>query len=236
MTKIFFWNVQRLGKGSDLARTKAIKTVIKSVNADLSLFCELTRQCGFPASQNLTYRKEDERQLCYGCLDAASKTVELDEVTPLVTDAYTQAGYKGGTNFRELTDRAVGHAKKVDGVEIYVIHAKAQSSEAEKIMAFLACYLDDLYKTTTPWLVIGDFNVIPEKLKRSRVGINLNDLMRYTRVSEPTYIGKLSELGRSRVRKRLDYALTNITDARVSRIRCSPRLHNSDHFPIVAEW
>jgi hypothetical protein len=235
MTKIFFWNVKRLGKGSDQARTTAIKTVIKGVSAERYLFCELTRQCGFPAPQNLTYRKEDDKQLCYGCLNAASQTVELDEITPLVTDAYKKGGYKGGNNFRELTDRAVGHAGNVSGVEIYVIHAKARASEAEKVMTFLACYLDDLYKAT-PWLVIGDFNVIPEKLRRSQVGINVSDLLRYTRVSEPTFIGKLSELGRSRVRKRLDYALTNIADARVSRIRCSPRLHNSDHFPIVAEW
>lgn len=235
MTKIFFWNVQRLGQGSEQARTKAIKTVMKSVGADLYLFCELTKQCPFPASQNLTYRKEDARQLCYGCLNAQSQIVELEEVTPLVTDAYKQAGYKGGNDFRALTDRAVGYAQKVDGVDIYVIHAIARSSEAEKVMAFLACYLDSVHKKK-PWLVIGDFNVIPDKLRLSRVGIAISDLMRYTRISEPTFIGKLSELGRSRVRKRLDYALTNIADARVSIIRCSPRLHNSDHFPIVAEW
>jgi endonuclease/exonuclease/phosphatase family metal-dependent hydrolase len=208
---------------------------MKNVSADLYLFCELTKKCDFPMSQNLTYRKEDERQLCYGCLDAASKTKELEEVTPLVTDAYKEAGYKGGNDFRELTDRAVADAGKVAGVQIYVIHAKAKSSEAQKIMAFLACYLDDLHKTN-PWLVIGDFNVIPEKLRASQVGVNLSDLMRHTRVSEPTFIGKPSLKGRSTARKRLDYALTNVTDARVNRIRCSPRLHNSDHFPIVAEW
>lgn len=235
MTKIFFWNVLRLGKGSDKDRAKAIKTVMKGVNANLYLFCELTRHCDFPAAQNLTYRKESDKQLCYGCLDAASQPVGLDEVTPLTTDAYKQAGYKGGNNFMDMTDRAVGHAGKVAGVDIYVIHAKAKSSEAVKIMSFLACYLDDLHKAA-PWLVIGDFNVIPEKLRNSRVGINVSDLMRYTRVSEPTFIGKPSALGRSVGRKRLDYALTNIADARVNRIRCSPRLHNSDHLPIVAEW
>ena len=158
--KIGFWNVERLSDGTDEDRKTAIKTVFGGISPDYALFCELTTQCKFPKPWPLTYRKQSSSLLCYGCLDKDQDDIVLEAYLPDVTDDYRNANRKGGTDFRNLADRAVGHLGNVAGVEVFVIHAPAGSSSAQKAVAFLACHLNYTYNNKA-WLVIGDLNVEP---------------------------------------------------------------------------
>ena len=76
------------------------------------------------------------------------------------------------------------------------------------------------------------------------VGIDLSGLILNT--GEKTHIGKLRRIRKARRGEvgllqgrdtELDYALCNFkNNARIARIRCTPRLHGSDHYPIVVEF
>ena len=241
--KIGFWNVERLSDGTDKDRKAAIKKVFRGISPDYALFCELTTQCKFPKPWPLTYRKQSSSLLCYGCLDKDLDDIVLEAYLPDVTDDYRNANRKGGTDFRSLADRAVGHLGNVAGVEVFVIHAPAGSSSAQKAVAFLACHLNYTYKNKA-WLVIGDLNVEPEDLVKVPVGIDLSGLILNT--GEKTHIGKLRRIRKARRGEvgllqgrdtELDYALCNFkNNARIARIRCSPRHHGSDHYPIVVEF
>ncbi len=231
MTRICFWNMRHLSDGTDDSRKNAITTVFKGIKADYTLFCELTTKCVFPAFTNLTYRKESGAQLCYGCLDSDYDNIILTKYTPDATQAFSDAGFKGGNDFTELADRAVGYIGKVNGVAVYVLHAPSgnKGRPAARALSFLACDLNAKYKAN-PWMVIGDLNVEPANLLTySRtVGIAIGDLI--LTQAEPTYIGK-------KTNKLYDYALCNfVASAKIARIKCSPRSHGSDHYPIVVEF
>ena len=113
----------------------------------------------------------------------------------------------------------------------------------KQAVAFLACHLNYTYKNKA-WLVIGDLNVEPEDLVKVPVGIDLSGLILNT--GEKTHIGKLRRIRKARGGEvgllqgrdtELDYALCNFkNNARIARIRCSPRHHGSDHYPIVVEF
>jgi hypothetical protein len=227
--RLFFWNVRHLSAGSDDARKNVIKGVYEGVKPDYALFCELTTKSTVPQAQNLTYRKENPSQLCYGCLDSAGNNVALTISDLQVTDEYKKAKFKGGNDFSKLADRALGYMNRVGGVYVYVIHAPAGSDgrPGRKAMSFIGCFLNK-YFGKTPWLVIGDFNVEPDMLSESPVGIQMGDLIKAP--SEPTYIGPSRNAY-------FDYVLCNFKDSvSVARVRTSMRLHNSDHYPIIAEW
>jgi hypothetical protein len=225
--RILFWNLRHLSDGSDESRKNAIKTFYEGIKPDYALFCELTTASTVPQAQNLTYRKETGSQLCYGCLDSAGKDVALSVSELLVTDEYKHANFKGGNDFSNLANRALGYLNKVGGVHVYVIHAPSggYGRPGRKAMSFIGCFLNK-YFGKTPWLVIGDFNVEPDMLSASPVGIQMGDLIKAP--SEPTYIGPSRDTF-------FDYALANFP-VNVARVRTSKRFHNSDHYPIVAEW
>lgn len=226
--KILFWNVQRLGHGTPQERKDAFTYLYeKRVKPDLALFCELLPGGGFPKPNNLTYRRESIYQLCYGCLDENFADVPLASYTPDSTAEYQQAAFKGGNYFPNLVDRSVGYLGNHGGVEMYVFHAPATSGSARRAMSFLACDLD-LKHGLHPWLVIGDFNVEPDRLSLTDVGIELSCLV--ASPSEPTKISAKGD-------KTYDYVLCNfIDDVKVARIRCSPRTMGSDHYPILVEF
>jgi hypothetical protein len=227
MPKIAFWNVQRLGASTDPARGGVVRRLLTYWQADLYLFCELTTQCDIPEAQNMTYRAENAAQLCYGAMDVDLDTVELTAFTPSPTGGYRRAGYKGGNRFAQLADRALAHAGHHFGVEVYVIHAPA-SNNAVKVMSFAASSLDELHGTD-PWLLIGDFNVEPDKLGEAPVGIDVSDLIR--RPGQGVYT-HYSPSGRGTV---LDYALCNFS-ADVRAMRLTRWQDYSDHSPILVEF
>jgi hypothetical protein len=225
--KLIFWNVQRLSANSNEERKKIIiDTALTRVSPDFALFCELLQTNAFPAPYNLTYRKESDRQLCYGCIGSDGSSYNLDKFTPAATDEYKAAVFKGGNDFTELADRAVGLLGTVKGVDIYVIHAPASSNSAQKAMAFVACDLNKRYGNK-PWLLVGDFNVEPEKLASSKTGIRLADL-----IVPPDWYTKIGKTKN----KKYDYVLTNWDKSKVSvRVIRSGRDNNSDHYPIYVE-
>lgn len=231
MPRLTFWNVRHLSAGSDDDRKNAIQATLKGCKADLMFFSELTTSSVYPAPQNLTYRKTNDHQLCYGCLNSAWNDVPLTRQIPTSTPDYRQGAFKGGNDFTELADRALGYYGTVNAygqnIHIYMIHAPAAKGSAKKVMAFLGCYLDSVHGAN-PWLLVGDFNVEPDELASAKVGIQLQDLI--LAPDEPTKIGKKRD-------KTYDYALCNFkTHATIKRVRTSARFHKSDHYPIAIEF
>lgn len=226
--KLVFWNVQRLGGGTPQARRQVIEDLVaKRVKPDYAIFCELLQNIDFPTPYNLTYRRENPRQLCYGCIDTNGNSYQLKSYTPSATDDYKKAGFKGGNDFKQLADRSVAYFAKVGGVDVYAIHAPAGKGSAQKAMSFVACDLNQSF-VNKPWLLLGDFNVEPNILASSKVGIDLSSIT--AAPNEPTKIGKRRD-------RTLDYVLCNfVGSVSVSRVRCSPRTVGSDHYPILVEW
>lgn len=228
MPKICFWNMRHLGLGSDQDRKDAIETVLKNIQADYTLFCELTTTSVFPeANKNLTYRKPTTAQLCYGCIDADEDNIVINKYTPFTTPEYEEAKFKGGTDFTQLASRCIGFIGNVAGVDVYVIHAPSggNGGPAKKVMSFAACHLNHTYGNNA-WLIIGDFNVEPDVLESVPVGINLGDLIHAP--DTPTYRGPKKN-------KTYDYVLCNF-DVTIKTIKAGARRHNSDHYPITVEW
>jgi hypothetical protein len=224
--RIMFWNLRHLGAGTDEFRKKAIKTVYDGLKPDYALFCELVTTSTFPAPVNLTYRLQNPYQLCYGCLDSAGNNFGLTRSVPTVTDVYKEANFKGGNDFTQLADRALGYVGIVGGAHLYVLHAPSGGGSARKAVSFAACYLDETWGNTAKWVMIGDLNVEPSPLALSPVGIELGGLIMDPEVT--TYIGPTKD-------KTFDYAMANF-DVSVGRARVSPRSHGSDHYPVYAEW
>jgi hypothetical protein len=226
LMRILFWNVRHLGEGTDEARKAAITRVSQSLKPDYTIFCELVTTSTYPPAINLSHRMTNPYQLCYGCMDAAGTFGTITRADPLPTDEYMEAGFKGGNDFSELADRALGYVGELGGAHVYVLHAPSGSGSAQKAVSFVACWLHGQYGADTPWILIGDLNVEPEKLEASGVGIELEDYIIDPGV--PTYIGRKKD-------KKFDYALANF-DAAVGRARVSPRFHGSDHYPIYVQW
>jgi hypothetical protein len=231
MPRIAFWNLQRLGAGTDAVRRRALTTLTSYWDPDLVLTCELTTRCAYPRAQNLTYRLENPRQLCYGALDDNDAEVTLDIDTPDLTADYRAAGFKGGTNFGKLADRALGLSDPVAGipnVKVFVIHAPAGSSSAKKVMAYVASGLNQRYGAGQEWIVVGDFNVTPPVLGAVPVP-HVRSLIK--RSLSPTHY-----YARTRKSSELDYALSNIPDLTVRTMRRTRWGNFSDHAPILLEF
>jgi len=223
--QIMFWNVQRLGAATDDARIETIRSIYGRVaGMDYVFLCELTPGCDFPVPQNLTYRRKNSSQLCYGAINCETgQSIELEQITPYPTDDFKQAQFKGGLRFSNFTNRAVGKII-LDGVAVHVYHAPA-SGNAKKAVSYLACYLNEHYGRN-PWILIGDLNITPEELSTIGVGIELDDLI--IPPDAATHISRTRDT-------MLDYALGNFS-ARVQRVRCSSRYFVSDHYPIIITW
>ena len=229
MNRIAFWNVERLGAGTDEARAKGLELLTSYWQPNLLLTCELTTQCKIPLAQNLTYRKENTYQLCYGAQTAAGDVV-LTHVTPGVTDDYKVCAFKGGNDFTQLADRALGYYKLTLGgadVHVYVIHAP--SGSGVKAMAYIAAGVREHHAITGGnWIVVGDFNVPPDELKKVAVP-KIADLIRNSGVA--THYSR-----QHKTSSELDYALTNIADLKVRSMRHNRWQDLSDHSPILVEW
>lgn len=227
MTKIAFWNVQRLGAGTDAGR-KAVLTSLAAnwKKPDAHSYCELLTSCDWPPPQNMTYRKENDHQLCYGALKQNGASFLLGKVTPEATDGYRDAGYKGGNDFTQLADRALAKVGKIGGAQVYVIHAPA-SNNAVKVMSFIAASLNATHGTDA-WLVVGDFNVEPEVLAEQNPGIEINDLIRAS--GSNTHYSKANNSW-----KELDYALANFP-VKVWAANPSGWYPHSDHSPILLQF
>lgn len=219
MPRVVFWNVQRMGEAGGDKLQKAFDALDK-LSPDLTLLCEVATTSMY--AQNLTYRKKNSAQLCYGCLDADGNTKILQQAVIEATDEYREAGYKGGSTFSKLVDRAVGWVPSANPAvfpHVYVIHAPA-SNNAVKAMSFIACALNEEHGSAALWLLVGDFNVEPDVLAEAPVGINMNDLIESS--------GRATHDGG----KELDYCLSNfpVTVARTT------TKFPSDHYAIRIDW
>ncbi|HEV7426509.1 MAG TPA: hypothetical protein VGQ46_09085 [Thermoanaerobaculia bacterium] len=233
MTKITFWNVYRLGGATDADRKKVIENVISNPkrNPDLAIYCELNSKLEddeLPEPQNCNYRKQSASQLCYGAV-ADGENVDMDVDTPAVTPGYKNAGYKGGNDFKQLCDRAVASLGVWGGASVFTIHAPS-SAKAERVMAFIGSSYNAHFKAQ-PWLIVGDFNVEPDKLAKAQVGINMADLIRRPAHDIQTFRGKKS--GKWKV---YDYVLTNISSLTVNAYHSMHWDAASDHSPIMVEF
>jgi hypothetical protein len=103
------------------------------------------------------------------------------------------------------------------------------------VIYYIACYMVNRYGAThtavgaTPWLVLGDLNVEPSGLAGiPNAAINMGNLI--LRPYEKTYLGPNRN-------KEFDYAICNFqAQATIRRVRATPRLHGSDHYPILIEF
>lgn len=232
--RIVFWNIQRLGESTPEVRSKAFEYLWRNrlfnPPADYIFLCELLQGATFPTPQNLTYRKENPYQLCYGCLDVNFADVVLNTYTPASTVAYQNVGFKDGNNFANLVDRALGFTLIKYGAQFlhtFVFHAPACKDSATKALFFLVCDLHEKLKGDIPWMVIGDLNVEPGDLVKLGLPFHLSDYI--VAPAHPTKIGKTRD-------KVYDYVLCNFkANVRVQTIVCSPRHLGSDHYPILVE-
>ena len=150
--KVAFWNVRRLGAGSPQSKRDAIEANCVSLRRqkpDCIIFCELVGSAiggdanGFNVTpQNITYRKKNAHQLCYGCLAQDRHNLTLERPSPPeVRPGYRTwaASLKGGTDFTDMTNRAVAAlpAGDVDGVTVYVyaFHAPANTLSAARALS-----------------------------------------------------------------------------------------------------
>lgn len=234
MTRIAFWNLQRLGAGTDAARRRGLTTLATYWDPDLMLMCELTTRCVYPRARNLTYRRVGSRQLCYGALDDNDTDVRLTADLPPLAPAYSAAGYRGGNNFKNLVNRALGRAAlmaTLGNVRVFVIHAPAAAASAARAMAYVAAGIDQRYAGSgLQWIVVGDFNVKPQVLgAQPLVGLNINNLI--SRPYTPTHYYRPT-----RKFSEIDYALTNIRGLTVRSMRLTRWWGLSDHSPILLEF
>lgn len=231
MTVISFWNTRRLGRHTDLARAAALTTISaqRHPQADLNLYCELTTLCLIPQAQNLTYRRPNRWQLCYGARDNNGLDVPLTRYLPGAGAGYVNTGFAGGNYFVALANRAVAYAGNYGGVDVFLFHAPAQAFAATRAMAFVASSLD-AQMTYPHWLLIGDFNVTPFALGPTNIGFQVAQLIRNQNVD--TYYNPQTGIG-----SELDYALTNRADVGFGRpMRRLRWMHFSDHAPIFIRY
>lgn len=240
--KVMFWNMQRVGKTTPAERHRLMQGVRKArAKAGRMFCCELLAGSTDIVAQNLTYRKKNAYQLCYGAQLEDGTNIPLELYLPTRTPAYAAAGEKGGNDFRQLCDRAVGRVPGlVDGVVMYIFHAPA-SNNARKAVSFLVCDLVAKHgglvsqnPTAQRWMVLGDFNITPEKLKKSRVGLTSGTIGDYILAGTvPTHPGWTRD-------NTLDYALCNYIDTVpapvITPVRLSPRLNPSDHRPFTVTY
>lgn len=227
MSRVVFWNTQRLGRDTDEARREAIGAVLADLQGDFTLVCELTTACAFPPAQNLNYREENAAQLCYGAWTREGYEVELTRMTPYVTTEYREAALKGGGRFENLASRALAYVGLARDVHVFVFHAPA-SGNARKAVCHAACWLDEEYgRSGQKWLLVGDFNITPEELAATQVGIDLDDFI------HPTGID--THVARNGTWRQLDYALSNV-DLEIEPVAYHLWQGLSDHAPIVIEF
>ncbi len=229
MPRLMFWNVKRLGDGTDKARKDILNEKIGELKPDLVILCELMRTCKFPTPVNLTYRKENPHQLCYGVYDPATgiDLVGVKAYSPVDADVddYKDAGFKGGSNFKRLTDRAAADIGTWNGIRIFAFHAPGGAGL--RSVSFLGC---DLNKIKTPWMLIGDLNVEPDILGAAQVGIRLSDLIKDPGENTHKDPATLKE-------NKYDYCLTNVkVDIEVKSRFTRSTLLISDHLPIIVAW
>lgn len=224
--KIVWWNTQRFGAGTDIARRNGLEAMSGQWNLpDLLLFCELTALSKFPQALNLTYRRQTNRQLCYGVVKTADPQPNPVKFLPVVTPAYrgamyNQQAFRGGGDFRRLVNRAPGWMN-FDGIAIYFFHAPAHRDAAARAVTFLVSSLVQTHGNN-PWILVGDLNVEPETLREVE-NFNLGQFIREP--NGPTY---WTRGGRGKI---LDYALSNFPlSVRVG--QGGERLF-SDHAPIL---
>ncbi len=230
MPRLMFWNVERLGDGTDKARKDILQERISDLKPDLVILCELMQTCKYPTPINLTYRKENPHQLCYGVYDPATGKdyagVKAYSPVDADVDDYKGAGFKGGTNFKQLTDRAAADIGVWNKIHLFAFHAPGGAGLHS--VSFLAC---DLNKIKTPWMLIGDLNVEPDNLKKAKLGIVVSDL-----ILDP---GKVTHMNPATKKDNVyDYALTNVQGVSIevkSRFTRST-LAISDHLPIIVAW
>ncbi len=160
--RILFWNVQRLGATTDDNRRTIIGNVFYSVAPDLILLCELTTASGTPQAQNITYRRQNPFQLCYGAVDSGGGNIGLTRVNPPAGPGYA-GQFAGGNDFSDLVDRALAYVGFNNNYHIYVFHAPANQFEAKRAATFLT-YALNAHHAGANWLVIGDQNIEPADL------------------------------------------------------------------------
>jgi hypothetical protein len=215
--RLMFWNVQRLGASTDNARRTILSSAMYAQAPNFVLLCELTTASQIPQAQNITYRRENPWQLCYGAFDSNAQTIMLTRQNPYAGQGYAGL-FDGGNNFANLVDRALAYAGVYNNHHVYVIHSPANQDGAERAITFLTYALNARHNGAY-WLVVGDFNVEPQNTSAYVQGHIVND--------GATFI--------SGVPKAYDYALTNNT-ANVTVGSLNPGGLASDHLPIIVTF
>ncbi|MGJ4748000.1 hypothetical protein ACQV5M_16700 [Leptospira sp. SA-E8] len=233
MSRLLFWNVQRLGAGTDNVVRNGLIEIARRYRSDFNIFCELTPQCPYPKAINYAHVRNKDDQLCFGFMgsDLSDQAGLAEEYVPVITDEFRDAHFKGGANFRAFSSRGVVRLKNFGGLDVLAFHAPG--GNGLKAVSYVIASLNETYGRK-PWLLVGDLNVEPKVLKESKISLQIADWIKPP--DDITYRNKGSNgfwTG-----KEYDYAVANIAAPVTVTVTPDTRAMEklSDHLPIIVEW
>ena len=237
------WNQRRSGAGSSKAKTEYCKATIRRMKPRVMVATEVTtkkqRTGSFDFSaQNITNRKANPAQLCFGAINGDGNEVKLTPHVPQSTAMYTALNFGGSNLWRNLADRGIGHYRDdvvqnnttLFTVDNFFFHAPsggskgAKPSKAARAISFLLSDLVEHGKTNgfNYWIVLGDMNVSPDQFDAWTNKVFAAYMVRS---------GQVSFFNR-KTSSELDYGFTNIEGAWLDTYRRSTRATNGDHHPV----
>jgi len=235
MTAVAFWNVQRLGAGSDKGRVAAFERTLQYFwEAEALILCEVTGDRQLTGVQLI---KMGSNALGYSMLPTQpTQSQFVTQNQSLGVGKFNELfGFpiwlKGGNTFDRQSKRPVYNVATYGGLEIYVYHANA-SSRASAVMTWA---IGALCAAPGNFLLVGDFNCTPDDLNRDlkyaldqqTTGISMDGLK--LDWGGPTYPS-------SDTLWTYDYAAARGIQIKVKTVRLPEPERFSDHLPIIVRF
>ncbi len=236
--KVAFWNLQRAGISSDIAKLKRAQALAK--DAQLTIFAEVMQKCPVFEAEAFVYGSVTSHSLCYAALNPDGEALPMVAVDVEVAPAFASQ-IKGGKDPSEHFNRKM--VEVVHGYDnwprVFAIHANA--AKGEKVATICAMWLSEM--VTGNWVLIGDLNVEPEALTKWLTHFEVKASLAYSREATHSSVrasssssssSVTSELGTFTVSEKvLDYVIhSDGMKSEVVRLRRGI----SDHEAILLTW